>query len=152
MAVRPAVLLAVPSWFGKIPLYLGLSLLNIVAWWMTAQFANAMTGSGRTPGPWLFSDLSNFGFWLAVYRTPPSRPAMKRPRPESAEARDRSAAPRSDFGNGVLAEAQAEAEHGDFMWGAVRGKIALVISARSLKEQLAHEAAVDEAIENLRGL
>lgn len=50
-----AVLLAVPSWFGKIPLYLCLSALNIVAWWMTAQFANAMTGSGRTPGPWLFA-------------------------------------------------------------------------------------------------
>lgn len=50
-----AVLLAVPSYFGKIPLYLCLSLLNIVAWWMTAQFANAMTGSERTPSPWLFA-------------------------------------------------------------------------------------------------
>ena len=50
-----AVLLAVPSYFGKIPLYLCLSLLNVVAWWMTAQFANAMTGSGRAPGPWLFA-------------------------------------------------------------------------------------------------
>lgn len=50
-----AVLLAVPSYFGKIPLYLCLSLLNIVAWWMTAQFSNTMTGSGRTPGPWLFA-------------------------------------------------------------------------------------------------
>ena len=49
------MLLAVPSWFGKIPLYICLSLLNVVAWWMTAQFANAMTGSGRTPGPWLFA-------------------------------------------------------------------------------------------------
>ena len=48
-----AVLLAVPSWFGKIPLYLGLSLLNVVAWWMTAQFSHAMAGSGRKPGPWL---------------------------------------------------------------------------------------------------
>ena len=48
-----AVLLAIPSWFGKIPLYLCLSLLNIVAWWMTAQFAHAMAGSGRKPGPWL---------------------------------------------------------------------------------------------------
>lgn len=62
-------------------------------------------------------------------RTAPSRPAMKRPRVESTEARDRSTAPRSDFGNGVLAEAQAEAVHGDFMWSAVRGKIVLVISA-----------------------
>ena len=50
-----AVLLAIPSFFGKIPLYLCLSLLNVVAWWMTAQFANAMTGSERTPGPWLFA-------------------------------------------------------------------------------------------------
>ena len=50
-----ALLLAIPSYFGKIPLYLCLSALNIVAWWMTAQFANAMTGSGRTPGPWLFA-------------------------------------------------------------------------------------------------
>jgi glycosyl transferase family 87 len=51
----PAVLLAIPSWFGKIPLYLCLSLLNAVAWWMTAQFSNAMTGMGRSPGPWLFA-------------------------------------------------------------------------------------------------
>jgi len=49
----PAVLLAVPSFFGKIPLYLCLSLLNVVAWWMTAQFSHAMAGSGRKPGPWL---------------------------------------------------------------------------------------------------
>jgi len=51
----PAVLLAIPSWFGKIPLYLCLSLLNAAAWWMTGQFANAMTGSGKAPGPWLFA-------------------------------------------------------------------------------------------------
>ncbi len=50
-----AVLLAIPAWFGKIPLYLVLSLLNAVAWWMTGQFSNAMTGAGRTPGPWLFA-------------------------------------------------------------------------------------------------
>jgi len=48
-----AILLAVPSWFGKIPLYLALCLLNAAAWWMTAQLSNAMTGSGRTPDPWL---------------------------------------------------------------------------------------------------
>ena len=40
-----------PSFFGKIPLYLCLSLLNVVAWWMTAQFSHAMAGSGRKPGP-----------------------------------------------------------------------------------------------------
>lgn len=51
----PALLLAVPAWFGKVPLYLCLSAINAVAWWMTAQFANAMTGAGRPPGPWLFA-------------------------------------------------------------------------------------------------
>jgi Glycosyltransferase family 87 len=50
-----AVLLALPSWFGKITLYTCLSLLNVAAWWMTGQFSNAMTGSGRTPGPLLFA-------------------------------------------------------------------------------------------------
>jgi hypothetical protein len=50
-----AVLLAIPAYFGKIPLYLCLSVLNAVAWWMTAQLSNAMTGWGRTPGPWLFA-------------------------------------------------------------------------------------------------
>lgn len=49
----PAILLAIPSWFGKIPLYVVLSILNAVAWWYTGMFANAMTGSGRKPGPWL---------------------------------------------------------------------------------------------------
>jgi glycosyl transferase family 87 len=48
-----AILLAVPGHFGKIPLYLCLSVLNAVAWWMTAQLSNAMTGSGRVPDPWL---------------------------------------------------------------------------------------------------
>jgi len=36
-----------PSHFGKIPLYLCFVRLNAVAWWMTAQLSNAMTGSGR---------------------------------------------------------------------------------------------------------
>jgi Glycosyltransferase family 87 len=48
-----AILLALPSYFGKIPLYLGLSLLNVAAWWMTAQLSNAMTGLGRAPEPWM---------------------------------------------------------------------------------------------------
>jgi len=51
----PAVLLAIPSWFGKVPLYVALSVLNAFAWWMTAQLSHAMAGSGRTPGPWLFA-------------------------------------------------------------------------------------------------
>jgi hypothetical protein len=49
----PAILLAIPSYFGKIPLYLGLSLLNAAAWWIASQLSNAMTGSGKIPGPWL---------------------------------------------------------------------------------------------------
>jgi hypothetical protein len=49
----PAILLAIPSWFGKIALYTVLSLLNVAAWWYTGMFSNAMTGSGRRPGPWL---------------------------------------------------------------------------------------------------
>lgn len=49
----PAILLAIPSWFGKIALYTVLSILNIAAWWYTGMLSNAMTGSGRTPGPWL---------------------------------------------------------------------------------------------------
>lgn len=48
-----AILLAIPAWFGKIPLYLALSLLNAVAWWMTAQLSDAMTGDGKAAGPWL---------------------------------------------------------------------------------------------------
>jgi len=48
-----AVLLAIPSYFGKIPLYTCLSLLNAAAWWIAAQLSNAMTGSGRNPEPWL---------------------------------------------------------------------------------------------------
>jgi len=51
----PAVLLAIPSYFGKIPLYISLSALNAAAWWMTGQLSNAMAGSGRIPGPFLFA-------------------------------------------------------------------------------------------------
>jgi len=89
-----ALLLAIPSYFGKIPLYIILSLFNAVAWWMTAQFSHAMAGSGRTPGPWLFAlpgfvtitfvfdmfDLGQpnlvllalmlFGFWLLQHGRP----------------------------------------------------------------------------------
>src|SRR5204862_7397891 len=32
-----AILLAIPSYFGKLLLYTCLSALNVVAWWMTAQ-------------------------------------------------------------------------------------------------------------------
>src|SRR3954467_4564222 len=47
----PAILLAIPSWFGKIPFVL--SLLNAAAWWITSQLSNAMAGSGRVPGAWV---------------------------------------------------------------------------------------------------
>jgi Glycosyltransferase family 87 len=95
-----AILLAIPSYFGKIPLYLFLSVVNAIAWWMTAQLSNAMTGtgtgtgSGRTSSPWLFAlpafvtvsfvfdmfDLGQpnlillvmmlFGFWLLQHERP----------------------------------------------------------------------------------
>jgi hypothetical protein len=48
-----AILLAIPAFFGKIPLYLCLSLLNVAAWWTTAQLSNAMTGDGGVLNPWL---------------------------------------------------------------------------------------------------
>jgi hypothetical protein len=48
-----AILLAIPSYFGKIPLYICLSILNAAAWWMTAQLSNAMSGSDSSPAPWL---------------------------------------------------------------------------------------------------
>jgi hypothetical protein len=48
-----AILLAIPSYFGNIPLYLCLSVLNAGAWWMTTQLSNTMTGSGKVPEPWL---------------------------------------------------------------------------------------------------
>ena len=50
-----AVLLAIPAWFGKTALYLCLCLMNVIAWWVTILYVNAMTGSGRTPGMWLFA-------------------------------------------------------------------------------------------------
>ena len=45
----PAVLLAVP-----VALYACLSLLNVIAWWMTGQFSHTMSGSGRVPDQWLY--------------------------------------------------------------------------------------------------
>ncbi|WP_430649893.1 glycosyltransferase family 87 protein [Bradyrhizobium tropiciagri] len=49
----PAVLLAPLAFFGKVPLYLFLCLLNAAAAWLVAQFSHAMAGSGRQPGLWL---------------------------------------------------------------------------------------------------
>lgn len=62
----PAVLLAVPSWFGKIPLYVCLSVMNAVAWWVTGLLSHAMTGSGRTPSSWLFA-LPGFATITSVF-------------------------------------------------------------------------------------
>jgi hypothetical protein len=90
----PAVLLAIPAYFGKLFLYTCLALLNAVAWWTTAQLSSAMTGSGREPGPWLYAlpgfatvtfvfdmfDLGQpnlvllammlYGFWLLQHQRP----------------------------------------------------------------------------------
>ncbi|MBV9531962.1 MAG: DUF2029 domain-containing protein [Bradyrhizobium sp.] len=65
----PAVLLAIPAWLGKIPLYICLSLLNVAAWWVTAQLSHAMTGSGRTPGQLLYfiSGLVTIGFVFDMF-------------------------------------------------------------------------------------
>jgi hypothetical protein len=48
-----AILLAIPAAFGKVPLYLFLSLLNATAWWITAQLSDAMTGDGKSASLWL---------------------------------------------------------------------------------------------------
>ncbi len=72
-----AVLLAIPAYFGKLPLYTLLCFLNAVAWWMTGQFSNAMTGSGRTPGPWLFA-LPGFATVCIRVRHVRPRPAQSR--------------------------------------------------------------------------
>lgn len=50
-----ALLLAIPAWFGKVALYLCLCIMNVIAWWVTILYVNAMTGAGRTPGMWLFA-------------------------------------------------------------------------------------------------
>jgi hypothetical protein len=65
----PAVLLAIPAWFGKVVLYTCLSLLNVVAWWVTGQLSHAMTGSGRVPGQWLYflSGLVTIGFVFDMF-------------------------------------------------------------------------------------
>lgn len=51
---------------------------------------------------------------------------MKRAMPVKREPRP--AAP-SEFGTGVLVEAEADAAHGNYLWSSVRGKVSLVIGA-----------------------
>ena len=48
-----AILLAIPAFFGKIPLYLMLCALNAAAWWITIELCNAMTGADRPIPRWL---------------------------------------------------------------------------------------------------
>ncbi len=48
-----AILLALPSLFGPIPLYIFLCVVNAAAWWITSHLSNDMTGSGREPSPWI---------------------------------------------------------------------------------------------------
>src|SRR3954467_5628941 len=47
----PAILLAIPSWFGAVPLYTVLTVLNNAAWWYTGMLSHAMPRPRRTPGP-----------------------------------------------------------------------------------------------------
>ena len=46
----PAVLLTIPSYLGKVPLYFFLIALNAASWWLTLQLSNAMAGSTTIPG------------------------------------------------------------------------------------------------------
>jgi hypothetical protein len=48
-----AVLLAIPSYSGKLPLYIFLSVVNAVVWWVTGLLSNAMAGSAKMPSPWV---------------------------------------------------------------------------------------------------
>lgn len=41
-----AELLAIPSYFGKLPLYICLAVVNAVSWWLTILLCNAMAGYG----------------------------------------------------------------------------------------------------------
>lgn len=63
-----AILLALPSYFGKASLYLALAILNSVAWWLTSLLSNAMTGSEKIPGPWLAA-LPGFATVAFVFET-----------------------------------------------------------------------------------
>ena len=65
-------------------------------------------------------------------RTAPEKRPLKRPvqRPvQGATPAKQEPRQRSQFGDGVLAEAQADAAHGAYMWSSVQGKFAMLISA-----------------------
>lgn len=48
-----AILLALPSAFGKLPLYLGLCALNAMAWWMAGQLSQALSGATHPANRWI---------------------------------------------------------------------------------------------------
>lgn len=63
-----AILLALPSYFGKVPLYLALAILNSIAWWLVYLLSNAMTGSESIPSSWLMA-LPGFATVAFVFET-----------------------------------------------------------------------------------
>lgn len=48
-----AILFAIPSWFGKIPFYLCICVLNSVAWTLTSQLCNAIANPTKSAPDWL---------------------------------------------------------------------------------------------------
>lgn len=48
-----AILLALPAYLGKIPLYLILTMLNSIAWWMSGQLSNALATPKKIENIWL---------------------------------------------------------------------------------------------------
>ncbi|NNC27638.1 DUF2029 domain-containing protein, partial [Salinisphaera sp. USBA-960] len=89
-----AILLALPSWFGKIPFFLAICIVNSVAWTLTGQLCNAMASPDKPTPDWLAAlpsfalisfifdmyDLGQpnllllcimlFGFWMIQKRRP----------------------------------------------------------------------------------
>lgn len=64
-----AVLLALPSDWGKLTLYLLLTVLNCVAWGLASRLSNAMTGSTEAVSPWLAAipSVATFAFIYEQY-------------------------------------------------------------------------------------
>lgn len=48
-----AILLALPAYLGKIPLYFLLALLNSIAWWMSGQLSQALATPEKITNQWL---------------------------------------------------------------------------------------------------
>jgi len=49
----PAILLALPSLLGKVPFYLVLGLLNVIAWWGTILLSNALSSEKPVKNIWI---------------------------------------------------------------------------------------------------